>query len=71
VAAVLHQEQPGRHGESLALCYVSALIFLLLIPLVFLTRHTKAGEGARTPRQGRIRQYDFCPPFRRRLAGTS
>jgi DHA2 family multidrug resistance protein len=26
--------------------YVSALIFLLLIPLVFLTRHTKAGAGS-------------------------
>lgn len=26
--------------------YISALIFLLLIPLVFLTRHTKAGAGS-------------------------
>ena len=26
--------------------YVSAVIFLLLIPLVFLTRHTKAGAGS-------------------------
>lgn len=26
--------------------YISALIFLLLIPLVFLTRHTKAGTGS-------------------------
>ena len=26
--------------------YVSALIFLLLIPLVYLTRHTKAGAGS-------------------------
>ncbi|MGH6639152.1 MAG: hypothetical protein ACREXN_03005 [Polaromonas sp.] len=26
--------------------YVSALIFLLLIPLVYLTRHTQAGAGS-------------------------